>query len=264
MVAQMLIAGLLATPFLPKAMKGGVSRRLLLAAAAAGVALALALAACWEALARLPAGVALVLIFCAPAWVAIGQPLFLRHPVRRGEALGGALAVAGIVVMVGSFDSSLDLAAVAIALTSSLTFAAYLVLTQSLESVGSAAGSAALVLPFAGLAAFVLWPGSGVSGLEYLPGDFYATLSAFLIFAWGVLLTIGVRRTSAMTAVVVSALEPALVSVASYLIFSESLAAREIVGGSIVLAGALLAMLQGARRAERLAPTALPAQSRGS
>jgi inner membrane transporter RhtA len=252
MVAQVLIAGLLATPFLPGALRGGLTRRTLVVAAAAGVALALALAACWEALDRLPAGVAIVLIFCAPAWVAIAQPLFLRQPLGRGEALGGVLAVAGIVVMVGSFDSSLDLTAVAIALTASITFAAYLILTQSLESVGSRVGPAALALPFAGLVAFALWPGAGVRGIEYVSGDFYAILSGFLIFAWAVLLAIGARRTSAMTAVVVSALEPALISVASYLIFSESLAPREIAGGSIVLVGSLLAMFQDVRHAAPL------------
>jgi drug/metabolite transporter (DMT)-like permease len=261
--AQVLIAGLLATPFLPGALRGGLARRALLAAAGGGVALALVLAACWEALDRLPAGVAIVLIFCAPAWVAIGQPLFLRQPLRRGEALGGVLAIAGIVVMVGSFDSSLDLAAIGIALTASVTFAAYLVLTQRLEPVSSVAGSAALVLPFAGVAAFALWPGAGVKGLAYLPGDPYAILSALLIFAWAVLLAIGVRRTSAMTAVVVSALEPAIVSVASYFIFSESLSAREIVGGVIVLVGSLLAMLQDARRTEAAPAPALQGHAHG-
>jgi drug/metabolite transporter (DMT)-like permease len=263
MVAQTFVAGLLAAPFLPGALRGGVTRRALLAAAAAGLSLALALAACWEALDRLPAGVAIVLIFCAPAWVAIGQPLFLREPLRRGELLGGALAIAGIVVMVGSFDSSLDVTAVGLALTASVTFAAYLVLTQSLDSVQSAAGSAALVLPFAGAAAFALWPGTGVDGLAYLPGDAYAMLAAVLIFAWAVLLAVGVRRSSAMTAVVVSALEPAIVSVASYVIFSESLATREILGGTIVLAGSLLAMMQDARRAEHVPAGALPAQQQG-
>jgi drug/metabolite transporter (DMT)-like permease len=253
MVAQVAIAGVLATAFLPAALRAGVTRRTVVTAAAAGIALALALAWCWEAIARLPAGVAVVLVFCAPAWVAIGQPLFLRKPLGRGEALGGALAIAGILVMAGSFNSSLDLTAVAIALASSVTFAAFLVLSQSLESVGSVAGSAALVLPFAGLAAFALWPGAGVRGFEHLTGDFYACLSAVLIFAWAVLVSMGVRRTSAMTAVVVGALEPAVVSVASYLIFSESLATREIVGGSVVLIGSLLAMLQDARRAEPLA-----------
>jgi len=263
MVAQALIAGLLATPFLPGALRG-LTLRTLVTAAAAGVALALAMAACWEALDRLPAGVAIVLIFCAPAWVAIAQPLFLRQPLGRGEAVGGVLAIAGIVVMVGSFDSSLDLTAVAIALTASVTFAAYLILTQSLESVGSPVGPVALALPFAGLVAFALWPGAGVNGIEYLPGDFYAILSGLLIFAWAVLLAIGARRTSAMTAVVVSALEPALVSMASYLIFSEGLAAREIAGGSIVLVGSLLAMFQDVRRAEPLAPAPASGVPRGS
>jgi drug/metabolite transporter (DMT)-like permease len=263
MVAQVTIAGVLATAFLPAALRAGVTRRIVATSAGAGVALALALAWCWEAIARLPAGVAVVLVFCAPAWVAIGQPLFLRQPLGRGEALGGALAIAGILVMVGSFDSSLDLTAVGIALASSVAFAAFLVMSQSLGSVGSVAGSAALVLPFAGMAAFALWPGSGVNGFEYLTGDVYATLSAFVIFAWAVLISMGVRRTSAMTAVVVSALEPAVVSVASYLIFSESLATREIAGGSIVLVGSLLAMLQDVRRVEPLEP-ALPAASAGA
>src|SRR6185312_16884649 len=100
-------------------------------------------------------------------------------------------------------DSSLDLTGVGLALTASVTFAAYLVLTQSLDSVGSVAGSAALVLPFAGVMAFVLWPGAGVEGLGYLPGDVYAMLTPVLIFAWALLLVVGVRRSSAMTAVVV-------------------------------------------------------------
>jgi drug/metabolite transporter (DMT)-like permease len=248
MVTGQLLAGALAAVFLPRALMG-LPRRLLLMALVASAGLAVTNAAAFEALDRLPAGIVVVLVFCSPIWVAIGQPLFLRSPIGRREGVGAVLVLIGILTMVGSVDPSLDLTGVALGVASSIGFAVFLLGTKPLDGVGSGAGSAALVLPFTGLISLALWPAAGVNGVSELPGTPYVLFVGVAVCVWAVLLAAGLRRTTPMTTVVVSALEPALVTIMSYLFFSEGLRARELVGGSLVLLGALLAMLQDARGA---------------
>ncbi|MEA2420419.1 MAG: hypothetical protein QOE60_2625 [Thermoleophilaceae bacterium] len=243
-VSQQVTAGALALLLLPRALRSGVSRRQWGHAAAGGVALGVSNVLAFEGFVRLPAGVLLVMLYSSPVWVAIGQSVFLRTPPTRAETVAAVLAVVGIIVMVGSFDPSLDVLGMAYGLTSGILFAASLLLINSLDSVSV---SASLVLPAAGLSVFVLWPSAGVAGLADYPDAPYAVAVGFLFWLWITLLLAGQRRTSPMTAVVVSAVEPALVAVLGYVLLSESLRARELIGGACLLVGALLAMASQVR-----------------
>jgi drug/metabolite transporter (DMT)-like permease len=238
-VSQQVTGGVLALLLLPRALRGGLSRRQWACAAAAGATLAVSNVAAFEGFARLPAAILLIFLYSSPLWVAIGQAVFLRTPPTRNETIAVCLAVAGVAVMVGSTDSHLDLAGVALGLLSGILFATTLLLAKPLDSVPL---SASVVLPAAGLVAFVIWPGAGVSGLAEYPHMPWAVAVGVLFWLWMTLLLAGQRHTSPMAAVVVSAVEPAIVAVLAYLLLSESLGVRELAGGAILLGGALLAM----------------------
>jgi drug/metabolite transporter (DMT)-like permease len=120
-----------------------------------------------------------------------------------------------------------------------MLFAAVLLLAKPLDSVPL---SASMVLPAAGLAAFVIWPSAGVNGLAEFPHIPWAIAVGVLFWLWITLLLAGQRHTSPMAAVVVSAVEPAIVAVLGYLLLSESLGVRDVAGGALLLVGALLAM----------------------
>jgi drug/metabolite transporter (DMT)-like permease len=238
-VSQQITAGALALLLLPWALGAGVSRRQWAYAAAAGATLAVSNAAAFEGFERLPAAILLIFLYSSPVWVAIGQALFLRTPPSRRETIAVCLAVVGIAVMVGSTDSRLDLVGVALGLLSGMLFAAVLLLAKPLDSVPL---SASMVLPAAGLAAFVIWPSAGVNGLAEFPHIPWAIAVGVLFWLWITLLLAGQRHTSPMAAVVVSAVEPAIVAVLGYLLLSESLGVRDVAGGALLLVGALLAM----------------------
>ena len=54
--------------------------------------------------------------------------------------------------------------------------------------------------------------------------------------AWAVLVGFGLQATDSVTAAIVVSVEPVFVAVLAFLLLDESLSAREIVGGLVVLA----------------------------
>ena len=217
-VSQQIAAGVLALLLLPRAVRSGVSPRQWAYGAASGATLAVSNVCGFEAFSRLPAAITLIFIYSSPVWVGLGQTVFLRTPPTRRQTIAVCLAIAGIAVMVGVSSSNLDLTGVVLGLASGMLFAATL-----------------------------LWPGAGVDGLAdyaHLP---WAVVVGVLFWLWITLLLAGQRETSPMAAIVVLAAEPAVVAVLGYLYLSEGLGARDLAGGALLLAAALLAISEPVR-----------------
>jgi drug/metabolite transporter (DMT)-like permease len=243
-VSQQVTAGLLALLLLPVALRGRISRRQWAYGAAAGALLALSNVLAFEGFARLPAAILLIFLYSSPLWVGLGQAVFLRTPPTRKEAIAVCLALGGIAVMVGTTHATLDVTGVLFGLGSGILFAAVVLLAESLDSVPV---SASIVLPAAGLTAFVAWPGAAVGGIADYPDIPWAAAVGFLFWLWITLFLAGQGRTSPMAAIVVLAAEPALVAVLGYLFLSERIGARDLAGGALVLCGVLLAMSEPSR-----------------
>jgi drug/metabolite transporter (DMT)-like permease len=243
-VSQQITAGALALLLLPRALRSGVSRRQWAYGAASGATLAVSNVCGFEAFARLPAAITLIFIYSSPVWVGLGQTVFLRTPPTRRQTVSVCLAIAGIAVMVGVSDSNLDLTGVLLGLASGMLFAGTLLFAGQLDDVSV---SASVVLPAAGLAALVLWPGAGVDGLADYGHIPWAVAVGVLFWLWITLLLLGQRTTSPMAAIVVLTAEPAVVAVLGYLFLSESLGARDLAGGALLLGAAVLAMSEPLR-----------------
>lgn len=103
-----------------------------------------------------------------------------------------------------------------------------------------------LVLVGAGVAGFLFDP-TALSRVAASPTVLpYALGVAIVMAVWIALLASGIRKVGAVTAAVVSAIEPVLVAVAGLLLLSEGLELREVAGGLLVMAGVLLVSLTAA------------------
>ncbi|HEU5160310.1 MAG TPA: DMT family transporter [Streptosporangiaceae bacterium] len=219
------------------------------------------------AAARLPVGVAILLEYTGPVLV-VAWLRFVRHvPVARSAATGVAVALTGVACVVQVWAGlRLDGIGLLAGFGAAASQAAYFLIAKRMT-----ADTDPLVLTSAGfvVGAAVLTPLAAPWSLPWdlLPADVMFAgrpAPAWLIAAWIIVVStvvayvtsvLVVRRLPAPVAAAVSYPEAVAATMFAWLILGEQLAAVQIMGGLIVLAGAFIA--QRAVAADR--PVAVPA-----
>jgi drug/metabolite transporter (DMT)-like permease len=201
---------------------------------------------------RLPVGIALLIQYLAPLLVALFARFVLHERVRRRVWLALALSLTGLALVVEVWTGlALDSVGVAAALAAALAYAVY--------EVGR--GRDPLSLSFYGflfaalfwLVAAPVWSfpfgrlDDRVSLLGNLDGEsapvwlllaFVVVVGTMITFA---LIAGALRHISATRAGITAMLEPVAASLVAWLWLGETFGAAQLAGGSIVLAGILLA-----------------------
>ncbi|MFF8541279.1 DMT family transporter [Streptomyces werraensis] len=213
--------------------------------------------ACYfAAISRIPVGVALLVEYLAPALV-LGWVRFVqRRPVTRAAAVGVVLAVGGLACVVEVWAGlGFDALGLALALGAACCQVGYFVLSDqgsdSEESPDPLGVIAYGLLIGAAVLTVVARPWSmdwsvltGTAAMDGTP------VAAFLLLGWIVLVAtvaayvtgvVSVRRLSPQVAGVVACLEAVIATVLAWVLLGEHLSAPQIVGGVVVLAGALIA-----------------------
>lgn len=215
----------------------------------------------FQALARISAGVAAILVYLAPAFVIVIRWALGQHPgARQLQALG--LVSAGLLVIVGlpgpQDANALGLTCGALA---GAFYGAYLVFTERAlpgvpplqQTTFGALGTAATFTAFALLGGRLEPPPTAsawaiVAGIVVFP-----TLLA-LPTLYGSIARIGAARAS-----ILSSLEPVFAVVLAWVFLGEPLSVSSAVGGGLILSGAVLAQLR--TRARSTIPEAVVGES---
>jgi len=207
---------------------------------------------------RLPIGIALLIQYVAPLLVALFVRLVLGRKVRRRiwVALALALAGLGLVVEVWSTGLQLDAVGLAAALGGAVAYAAYILMAEYGVRRRDPVSLSAYGFGFAALFWLVvrppwLFPANRVDDSVSLLGNlerFEAPVWLLLLFVVvvGTMITFGLvvtalRHLPATRVGIVAMLEPVVASVVAWAWLGESLGAWQLAGGSVVLAGILLA-----------------------
>ena len=218
--------------------------------------------ACYfAAISRIPVGVALLVEYLAPALV-LGWVRFVqRRPVTRAAALGVVLAVGGLACVVEVWAGlSFDVVGLLLALGAACCQVGYFVLSDPGSGEVSPDGAepphpvgviayglliGALVLTVIARPWGMDW--SVLGGTTVMDGN---DVPAWLLLVWIVLLAtviayvtgvISVRLLSPAVAGVVACLEAVIATVLAWVLLGEHLAAPQLIGGALVLTGALIA-----------------------
>jgi drug/metabolite transporter (DMT)-like permease len=218
---------------------------------------------------RLDIGIALVIQYLAPVFVALWARFFVHEPVRRRLWLAIALSLLGLslVVELWGGGSSLDGLGVLACLVTALAYAAYVLMAErSLEEGRDVYSLLAWGFSFAALFWAVVqpwwsFPVEIVDGTVSLLGRFDdVTAPVWLLLAYIVvlgtvvpfiLLVSALHHVPATRVTIVAMLEPVLAAIVAWIWLGEELAAVQIVGGLIVLVGVVLAQTsRGEDRAE--------------
>jgi inner membrane transporter RhtA len=212
----------------------GVAREDLLLVGALGLSLGVMNYAFYEALARVPLGVAVTIEFAGPLGVAVALSR------RRVDFLWVALAAAGILLLADPGGGSIDGAGLALVLVAAAAWAAYILLAA--RAGARFTGGRGLALAMVVAALVPLGPGIAEAGGDLLApgilaiGAAVALLSSVIPYS---LETEALRRMPRQVFGVLMSLEPALAALAGFLVLDQSLSARDLVAIALVIAASI-------------------------
>ncbi|MDF5755472.1 DMT family transporter [Spongiactinospora sp. TRM90649] len=228
-------------------------RRLPLIVAYAVVAVAGVQVLFFQAITRLPVGVALLFEFTAPVLVVLWVRFVRRVRVPRSAYIGAVVAFAGLCVVVEVWQGMvLDGLGLLFAAGAAACCAGYFLLS---DSFGDDVDPLGLIAWGLAGAAVVLAPLARPWNMDWSAFERSATLGgntlpALLAAAWLIVVATviayiagvtAVRRLSAAVGSTVSSLEVIAGAVIAWILIGEALGPYQIIGGVIVIAGALLA-----------------------
>lgn len=207
---------------------------------------------------RLDIGIALVIQYLAPVFVALWARFYVHEPVRRRLWVAIALSLLGLSLVVELWGgSSLDGLGVVACLVTAVAYAAYVLMAERALQGGRdvysllAWGFAIAALFWAVFQPWWSFPLELVDGEVSLLGRLDdVSLPVWLLLAYivvlgtvvpFVLLVSALHHVPATRVTIVAMLEPVLAALVAWLWLEEELAALQVAGGLIVLAGVVLA-----------------------
>jgi drug/metabolite transporter (DMT)-like permease len=204
-----------------------------------------------------PIGVALLIVFTAPLFVALFARFVYREHIRRRVWLAVLLCIIGLALVVELWTGlAFDAVGVTAAFGSALVLTAYLLMAERERRHRDAASLSFYGFLFAAIFWAVvqpLWefPWSTLDDSVSLQGNLseYSApvwlLVAFIVVVGTLvsflLLTGSLRHISATRASIVATFEPVVATVVAWAWLGQSFGATQLVGGAIVIAGILVA-----------------------
>jgi drug/metabolite transporter (DMT)-like permease len=251
------LAGLIWLVYLwPRRSLLAANRGVVAVLAAAGVAGALGSSyAEFAAYRYLPVGLTLVILFTDPVWVALIQRVFLGSRIGLRGVTAIAAVVVGLALLLGQ-EAHFSVAGVAFAFASSFGITALLLgLQRAAARLPGMAASGVLTVAAAVVAVPVGLLTGGLQKTFASPGAVgYAALLGVTASVAGIALLSGaVQRLGALDSAIITATEPVLSAAMAWAILGESLRPAQIVGGLLVLAGAVV--VASTRRPEISGPS---------
>lgn len=202
----------------------------LLLAVAFGISLAAMNLCFYEALDRIPLGIAVTCEFVGPLTVA------LLGSRRTLDLAWVALAAVGILLLAGPSGSA-DAVGVAFALGAGIFWGAYILLSARVGRAFS--GGRGLALAMAVAAALMLAPGIAVGGEELLDARVAAVGAAVALLSSAIPYSLeleALRRLAVGTFGVLMSLEPAVAALVGLIALSQGLSGAETIGIALVVA----------------------------
>ncbi len=184
--------------------------------------------------------VAVVLLYTAPAWVALIAHIFLHEPIDRSILVALALTWTGVLLVSQVLETDmghLNVWGLFLGLASGFTYGLYSIFQKiavrryhpwTIQWYG---------LFWGGLVLMLLQLREGISGLSTLPETYPWFLALILVstLAPGLLYTTGVQWIPVSVASIIATLEPVAATLMGFLILGERLSPLQWMGGALIL-----------------------------
>lgn len=205
----------------------------------------------FAALSRISASLTGLLLYLYPALVTAGAVLLGRHRATRMTSIGLVTALGGTALIVGLPSGRIDPVGVALGIAAAFWYAGYILVGERV--LGDIDPLVTSVYVTAGAAASFVVVGGGILGqLDFDDVDPQGWPSLVAIAVLATALAIGcffagMARIGSTWASITSSWEPVCTVVLSVLVLGEHLTAAIVVGGALVVFGAVVLPLVGAR-----------------
>lgn len=187
---------------------------------------------------------AFVLLYTAPAFVAVLAALLLGERLTPHKSLLVALSIAGVAMVAqgGGQGMTISVASIGWGLVSGLSYASYYLFGKWLLRRYKVVPIYAIVMPLGalGLLPFVRFDAFSAPPIVWLDLGLIALFCTFLAYR---LYFTGLRQVEASRAVLVATVEPVVAAVLAAMLFGERLGFWGVIGGLLVLGAAALASL---------------------
>ena len=182
---------------------------------------------------------AFVLLYSAPAFVAVAAWLLLGERLTASKAALVAMAVAGVIMVSRGQGSgvTVTVASLAWGLSSGLSYASYYLFGKWVLARYTPASVYAYVLPLGALGLLPFVDFSPKPARAWLMLVVLALLSTYLAY---LIYYTGLKRAEASRAVLVATVEPVVATLLAAALFGERLGAAGLVGGLLIVAAAAL------------------------
>jgi len=198
------------------------------------------------------AGLAVLLFYTYPVWVAIWSFLFHKERLSVQTACAIALAFAGLSLVVGTSLDTVNSIGVILALGSAFFISIYIISSgKILQQMDSIVVSAFLTL-LNSVFFFVVGSATGTLNFHLEPLGWLATIASAIIATNIALFAFlaGLERVGSTTASILCMTEPVTTAIFSALLLSQRLTLLQWFGGLVILLGAALVVVAKGKHKE--------------
>jgi DME family drug/metabolite transporter len=194
-------------------------------------------------------GTAAILLYSSPAFVVVLARLFLKEALNAAKVLALFLTIGGIFLVAGAYDlANLEVSPTVLltGLLSGLTYGLYSIFGRP---VASRLGPS-VILSYALFFGAVLLVVAALPTLDTLAGLSSGSYAILLMLAVAhttlafALYTFGLGRLGAGRAAIVATVEPVVAGALGTVLLGEDLTVPKVVGGILVISGAVLAQVR--------------------
>lgn len=191
---------------------------------------------------------AFILLYTAPAFVAVLAWLLLGEALGRAKLVLVAVAMAGVALVATDRGAGIQVSPASLAwgLAAGASYASYYIFGKWILSRYRPVTVYAIVLPVGALGLLPLVDFAPKSPSVWLLLAILATLSTYVAY---LAYFVGLERVEASRAVLVATVEPVVAAALAGLVFGERFGVAGFVGGCLVLAAAALSSVRRPRRA---------------
>lgn len=189
-----------------------------------------------------------ILLYTAPAFVAVAAHLLLGESLTRLKVGLVALTLAGVVLVAGGGGTGITVSTTSVlwGLLAAVSYSSYYLVTKWALRRHTIATMYAVVLPIGALALLPFADFAAKGSREWLVLMGLALVSTYAAYG---LYAVGLRRVEASRAVVVATVEPVVAAAAGAVVFGERLGPLAVLGAGLIVAAAAGAGISGRSRA---------------
>jgi drug/metabolite transporter (DMT)-like permease len=220
----------------------------------------------FAAIDRLDVSLVSLLLYTYPAFVTVAALMLGRATPSLRTAVALAVASAGLVlVLLAAGTGAFDLPGALLALAASVTYTAYILISDRIVGAVDPFALAALVLTGATASFAVAGLATGSIDLT-LPAEAWLWLLLIALVSTVVAVSAffaGLRRVGPSEAAILSTFEPVVTVALAYVVLAERLTVAQLAGGALVLSAVVLLQLRPrpAAPSARLRVAATPANT---